>query len=123
VSVRRNFQEAYFRDWKELPFPAWPVDFTVDTLHEKFLRLLMETSGTKELPFIWFWPEGAPSCLIMTHDVETSSGRDFTFQLMDLDDSYGFKASFQIIPEKRYAVPAIMFVRSAAVNLNSMSMT
>jgi hypothetical protein len=29
----------------------------------------------------------------------------FTFQLMDLDDSYGFKASFQIIPEKRYEVP------------------
>ncbi len=80
VSVRRKLQEAYFRDWKELPFPAWPVDFTVDTLHEKLLRLLMETSGIKKLPFIWFWPEGASSCLIMTHDVETSSGRDFTFQ-------------------------------------------
>jgi hypothetical protein len=41
----------------------------------------------------------------MTHDVETSAGRDFTFKLMDLDDSYGIKASFQVIPEKRYEVP------------------
>jgi hypothetical protein len=104
-SVRRQLQRAYFRDWTELPFPAWPVDFTVDTLHEEFLRLLMETSGAKKLPFIWFWPEGAPNCLIMTHDVETSAGRDFTFKLIDLDDSYGIKASFQVIPEQRYQVP------------------
>lgn len=104
VSVRRQLQRAYFSDWKELPFPAWPVDFTVDTLHEEFLRLLMEASGTKRVPFIWFWPEGAPNCLVMTHDVETRAGRDFTSPLMDLDDSYGFKASFQVIPEDRYEV-------------------
>ena len=45
VSVRRQLQRAYFRDWEELPFPAWPVDFTVDTLHEELLRKLMEASG------------------------------------------------------------------------------
>lgn len=104
-SLRRKLQKAYFRDWKELQFPSWPVDFTVDTLHESFLRLLMETSGAKKLPFIWFWPNGAANCLILTHDVETAAGRDFTSQLMDLDDSYGIKASFQAIPEKRYSVP------------------
>lgn len=104
VSVRRHLQRAYFHDWKNLPFPAWPVDFTVDTLHEEFLRLLMEANGAKKVPFIWFWPEGAPSCLIMTHDVETSAGRDFTSKLMDLDDSYGIKAAFQVIPEKRYEI-------------------
>ena len=105
VQVRRRLQKAYFRDWKELPFPIWPVDFTVDTLHERFLRLLMEASGIKKVPFVWFWPEGAPNCLIMTHDVETSAGRDFTSQLIDLDDVHGIKSSFQIIPEKRYRVP------------------
>ena len=103
--IRRQLQRIYFHDWKQVPFPVWPVDLTVDTLHEELLRLTMEASGVKKLPFIWFWPEGAPNCLIMTHDVETSVGRDFTFNLMDLDDSYGFKASYQIIPEKRYQVP------------------
>jgi len=102
--IRRQLQRIYFHDWKQVPFPVWPVDLTVDTLHEELLRLTMEASGVKKLPFIWFWPEGAPNCLIMTHDVETSAGRDFTFNLMDLDDSYGFKASYQIIPEKRYQV-------------------
>jgi hypothetical protein len=104
VSVRRHIQRAYFSDWASRTFPAWPVDFTVDTLHEKFLKFSMEASGTKRMPFIWFWPDGAPSCLIMTHDVETSVGRDFTSKLMDVDDSYGIKASFQVIPEKRYTI-------------------
>jgi len=104
VSLRRHLQKAYFRDWKELPFPSWPVDFTVDSLHEEFLRFLMEAGSVKKVPFIWFWPEGAPSCLMMTHDVETSAGRDFTAKLIDLDEQYGIKASFQVIPEQRYSV-------------------
>jgi len=105
VLVRQPLQRAYFSDWKGRPFPAWPVDFTVDTLHEEFLRISMQAAGIQRMPFIWFWPEGAPNCLIMTHDVETSAGRDFTPQLMDIDDSYGFKAAFQVIPEERYEVP------------------
>ena len=103
-SFRRQLQKFYFRDWKELPFPAWPVDFTVDKLHEAYLRLFMEATSTRKVPFIWFWPEGAPGCLVLTHDVETPAGRDSTSGLMDLDDSYGIKASFQVVPEDRYEV-------------------
>ena len=102
--VRRQLQKTYFQDWKELAFPGWPVDVTVDALHQELLRRMMEAAGVNRLPFIWFWPDGAPNCLILTHDVETSAGRDFTFQLMDIDDAYGFKASYQVIPEQRYPI-------------------
>lgn len=105
VSVRRHFQRIYLRDWKKRSFPTWPVDFTVDRLHEEALRLSMEAGAKQKVPFIWFWPDGAPSCLIMTHDVETLAGRDFTPKLMNLDESYGIRASFQVIPEDRYEVP------------------
>ena len=104
VQVRRQLQRIYFQDWQRLPFPHWPVDTTVDRLHRRILRLTMEVAGIKKLPFIWFWPNAAPSCLVITHDVETSAGRDFTFELMDLDDSYGFKAAYQVVPERRYEV-------------------
>jgi hypothetical protein len=40
----------------------------------------------------------------MTHDVETAEGKDFCTNLMDIDDSFGIKASFQIVPECRYEV-------------------
>ena len=84
ATVRRQLQRLYFRDWKNLQFPAWPVDFTVDNLHEEYLRMLMEACGLAKVPFIWFWPDGAANCLIMTHDVETLQGRNFTSKLMDL---------------------------------------
>jgi hypothetical protein len=106
TSIRRRMQRAYFSDWRNRPFPAWPVDCTVDVLHEEILKLSMKAAGIRKVPFVWFWPEGAPSCLIMTHDVETSVGRDFSSQLMNLDHSYGIPASFQVIPEQRYKVSA-----------------
>jgi hypothetical protein len=56
----------------------------------------------------------------MTHDVETSVGRDFTPQLIDLDESYGFQASFQVIPERRYKVPDeyVQEIRSRGCEFN-----
>jgi hypothetical protein len=104
VWFRRRLQRIYLSSWRDIPFPTWPVDFTVDNLHDKLLRLFMETSGVKKVPFIWFWPEGSSGCLIMTHDVETSAGCDFTDELIDLDAAYGITASYQVVPEERYKV-------------------
>jgi hypothetical protein len=102
--ARRQAQRFYLRGRREMPFPRWPVDFTVDILHERLLRLSMKAMGTSRIPFIWFWPDGAPNCLVMTHDVETALGVGFASNLMDIDDSHGIKASFQVIPGGRYEV-------------------
>lgn len=104
VLIRRYFQQIYLRGWERLTFPAWPVDRSVDRLCETLLRLTMQTQHREPVPFIWFWPEGHTACAIVTHDVEAPSGRDFTERLMDIDDAYGIKASFQIVPEQRYPV-------------------
>ena len=69
VWFRRYLQRTYLNDWKMLQFPHWPVDFTVDSLHEMLLRMTMIARGCDRVPFIWFWPDGASSCLILTHDV------------------------------------------------------
>lgn len=104
VPLRRPFQKIYLRGTRERVFPKWPVDHTVETMHEKLLMLSMTALQIEKVPFIWFWPDSASSCAIITHDVETPKGRDSCAQLMDLDDSFGIKASFQIVPEKRYTV-------------------
>ena len=64
--------------------------------------LVLKSDRLERIPFIWFWPSGAPGCAMMTHDVEALAGRDFCDRLMDLDDSFGIKSSFQIVPEGRY---------------------
>ncbi|HUN63391.1 MAG TPA: hypothetical protein VMU53_15450 [Candidatus Sulfotelmatobacter sp.] len=104
-NIRQRVQRAYFKNWKEIPFPNWPVDFTADALHQEFLKVVLKSQGLTKVPFIWFWPEGATACAILTHDVETVEARDFSSKLMDLDEAYGFRASFQVVPEGRYSVP------------------
>lgn len=106
LSLRKRVQRFYSRNWPQRLFPHWPVDTTVETLCEKLMLLSLEAKGIERVPFVWFWPAGARGCLTMTHDVETAAGRDVCAELMDLDDTFGIKASFQIVPEKRYAVPA-----------------
>jgi len=103
-SVRSRLKKFHLSDWEDLPFPRWPVDRSVDSLLAQLLLLAVRSSDAQRIPFIWFWPESAPSCAIMTHDVETAFGQEFSATLMDVDDSFGIKSSFQIIPEKRYAV-------------------
>jgi hypothetical protein len=105
VPFRRQIQKVYLRGWDNRPFPHWPVDTTVEDILERCLTMGMQANGIKEVPFIWFWPEGKSGCALMTHDVETTLGRDFSAKLMDINDEYKIKASFQVVPEKRYTVP------------------
>jgi len=102
--IRKQIQKFYSRNWREFSFPRWPVDTTVEDICERLLLLSMEAKGVDNVPFVWFWPNGARGCMLMTHDVETEVGRNFCTDLMDLDDSFGIKASFQVVPEGRYAV-------------------
>lgn len=109
VDVRKHLQRLSLRGWDRIAFPSWPVDRSVERLYEWLLALAMEAEGTTEIPFVWFWPEGYSSCASITHDVETSVGRDFCARLMDINDSYEVKASFQVVPEERYEVlPAFL---------------
>jgi hypothetical protein len=80
----------------------------------------MRAQGLHSIPFIWFWPEGATSCAIVTHDVEDISGRNFCSQLMDLDDAARIKSAFQIVPEGRYPVPDSFLdeIRSRGFEIN-----
>lgn len=101
IGVRKHLQRHHLSGWDKIAFPQWPIDFSVETLMEQAMQLLLKANGGNPIPFIWFWPEGAPSAAIVTHDVEGPAGRGFCSQLMDLDDSFGIKSSFQIIPELR----------------------
>jgi hypothetical protein len=102
--MRSYVKGLQLHGWANLPFPKWPVDCSVDGVMEQLLLLSVRASESGRIPFIWFWPEGASSCAIMTHDVETEAGRKFCSDLMDIDDSFGIKSSFQVVPEGCYQV-------------------
>lgn len=104
LAMRKPIQKIGLTGWDQIPFPRWPVDRTVESILERAMVLLMQARGVRRIPFIWFWPDGARACASMTHDVETSKGRDFCSKLISIDEEYQIKASFQIVPEERYSV-------------------
>ncbi len=104
VGVRKHLQRVHASGWRDIAFPHWPVDMTVEQLSEALLLASMRAKGVDRMPFVWFWPRGAKSCVVMTHDVEAGSGYSFCSQLMDIDEAYGIKASFQLTPEGSYTV-------------------
>jgi hypothetical protein len=120
VALRKHLQKAHLSGWRDIAFPRWPVDTTVDTLMEKLLAMAIKCRGGKSVPFIWFWPDGMTSCAIMTHDVEEAAGVDYCARLMDINESFNIPASFQVVPEKRYRVtaPFLESIRARGFEVN-----
>lgn len=101
TAIRKHVQRLGFGHWDRIPFPRWPVDPSVDLLMREVLRALLAARPGARLPFVWFWPEGAPACAMMTHDVEDRAGLAFCDRLMDIDQEAGIRSAFQVIPEER----------------------
>ena len=125
VSLRKHLQKIYLRKWREIKFPEWPVDCTVDRIQRRLLALSMRACSIDSIPFIWFWPDGFESCAIITHDVEEARGRDFCARTIDLDEMYGFQSSYQVVPECRYEVPTeylnMIVNRGCEVNVHDLN--
>ncbi|MCF7675973.1 MAG: hypothetical protein K9N23_22225 [Akkermansiaceae bacterium] len=51
------------------------------------------------------WPDGKRFALVLTHDVESQAGVDKVRALAELDLKFGFRSSFNFIPEGEYVVP------------------
>jgi hypothetical protein len=57
-----------------------------------------------EKPRNWSgWPDNKQFALVLTHDVETEKGQQKCRDLIELEETLGFRSSFNFVPE-RYAV-------------------
>jgi len=75
-----QYQLIKFRD-------VWPID---------------KNAGSE--PVGWRgWPDGKGFALVLTHDVDTAMGQSKCLDLMEIDEKYGFRSSFNFVP-LRYRV-------------------
>jgi peptidoglycan/xylan/chitin deacetylase (PgdA/CDA1 family) len=75
-------------------FPSWPVDTSVVRLLRLYARTL-DAQGD-DLPFAWFWPEGATAAVTLSHDVETAEGLRLAVSVADVEEELGFRSSFNV---------------------------
>lgn len=81
-------------------FPAWPLDVSLDDFYRLLLRLILQASQVPKVPIIWFWPKGYSSCIVLTHDIETQTGYDNLWQIVDLERRYGLRSLWNFVPER-----------------------
>lgn len=46
------------------------------------------------------WPGNKRFAIVLSHDVDTQEGHDKCYKLMEIEESLGFRSSFNIVPEK-----------------------
>src|SRR6266568_9035211 len=75
-------------------------------LRDRVVNIWPIMPGSGEPPENWpGWPEGKKFALVLTHDVESAAGLRRCRDLMNLDMEFGFRSSFNFIPEADYRVP------------------
>lgn len=99
VQVRKHLQRLHWQGWRDIAFPRWPVDTSVQQVMRSVVGRALSSGAVQEFPFVWFWPEGAQGCAMMTHDVEGTRGAAFCDRLMDTDDRFAIPSSFQVVPD------------------------
>jgi hypothetical protein len=71
---------------------------------KKFSHIWPIDPNTGKTPEGWpGWPDNKKFSLILTHDVDTQKGHDKCYLLMEVEESLGFRSSFNFVPE-RYSV-------------------
>lgn len=104
-----------FRNWIYYtlkPLLPQALRFALRRKRAKFLRKasfaswpIYELAGSP--PQGWpGWPEGKQFAFVLTHDVEGKAGLNRCRQLADIEMEYGFRSSFNFIPDGGYETPA-----------------
>ncbi len=98
----RRLLPAYDPQRPDHRFPAWPWD---ETLEQRKLAMLATLASPEEgLEVLWFWPKGKRWVFVITHDVESAAGLDHLHRFMEVEQRYGFRSSFNLVP-RGYPVP------------------
>ena len=93
IAMRRRYAKLQVR----AKFPCWPFE----TAFHDFLDLMLEILGQvsdEPIPCIAPWPNDHTWALVLTHDVERSSGWAATGPVIELEASRGYRSSWNLVP-------------------------
>jgi len=87
---------------------GWPIERRYVDFVFEVVRRLLELKGLAGIPYVRFWPGGKDFAFVITHDVERREGLDFVPRVAELEEAYGFRSSFNIVPEGYRVDPAVL---------------
>ena len=98
VSLRRSLRRVQER----LPFPRWPIETSLHDFYAYLFDVFAELAGSR-VPTLAPWPRNYSWALVLTHDVETSTGYRNVHLLRHLELEADCRSSWNFVP-RRYEV-------------------
>ena len=94
----RPLLRLFMRGRQQDAFPlGWPVeDRYVCFVYEVLAGIQRCLATVRPVPF---WPSEASFAFVITHDVEAAVGQSHVRALAAVDERYGFRSSFNFVPE------------------------
>jgi peptidoglycan/xylan/chitin deacetylase (PgdA/CDA1 family) len=87
IHIRQKIQEKYNSG----------INYKENFIDDEFTQLVSNANGGKEFnPF----PDPYTTAVVLTHDVEEEAGFNFIPKVIELEESLGFKSSWNIVPYK-----------------------
>lgn len=78
----------------------WPIEERYALFLWEVGRQILTLTGQPSLEFTPFWPAANRFAFVLTHDIETKHGQSFVRRVADLEESLGFRSSFNFVPER-----------------------
>jgi peptidoglycan/xylan/chitin deacetylase (PgdA/CDA1 family) len=77
----------------------WPIEPRYVNFLWETMAQLLQVMPNHELCIKPFWPGGFRYALVLTHDIESNAGQGFVRAVADLEEWFGFRSSFNFVPE------------------------
>jgi peptidoglycan/xylan/chitin deacetylase (PgdA/CDA1 family) len=98
--LTRGLRQAH-SNLRRSTFPLrWPIEDRYAKFQWEVMRRVLQLTGAESIAFTYFWPEGRRFALVLTHDIETAAGQSYVRAVADLEESLGFRSSFNFVPER-----------------------
>ena len=78
---------------------GWPIEARYPRFQFEVLKNILDLSNSSSIDFHSFWPDKKRFAFVLTHDIEGRTGQQFVRAVADLEESFGFRSSFNFVPE------------------------
>lgn len=97
--VARPCMPVVLRQWLQKRYTDH-VEHRTNFIWDELVELLKSEEKNWNQFMSIMYPEGYNASIILTHDVETQKGYDFIPKIIELEQKYGFRGSWNLVPYK-----------------------
>jgi peptidoglycan/xylan/chitin deacetylase (PgdA/CDA1 family) len=99
-SLTRFMRQHYSNPADKKSRINWPIDSSYVLFQWEVMRQLLVATGNRTITYKSIWPDDYRFAFVLTHDIETAEGQSFVREVAEMEESMGFRSSFNFVLER-----------------------